>query len=607
MQSSSSVDALGIGPTFFTASQVPFRDEWKIDVTPSATGWVMAQLETRSNSGALHNPLASFAGGGGTSGEVGILKRILEIVGEENRWCCEFGANDGVASCNTIELVGERGWNAVYIEPGPTFAQLEALYRGRDQVHTLKRFVGFEGGDRLDAILADTPCPTGLDVMIIDVDGCDYHIWSAIEIYRARVVVIEFNATIPHDVSFIQPRDPAIKQGSSLLAMTELARSRGYELVATTLWNAFFVQRELYPSFELAENHPAAMHRSGMTMPLFQLYDGTLVLGGWSALNWMDLRLGLEDIQVLPKGLRRHVPALAKSPVLLLPDGGYEAASPWWMLGPAEAPANLFGREARNQYSFYGDDGIIAALLRALELPPGRFLDVGSGGVREGSRVWALSEAGWSGHVVRLAEDRMADPSGVEPMPNGVTVLEAPRIEFHDIRGFLQPLVALEHVDLLSVGISGADYQLWQALYWLEPTILAIQFNPTIPNDIFFVQAPDSGVHQGCSLHALIDLGRRFGYELAACSLATAFFVPKDIWPQLGLPDGDIDDMHVPRFSMRLFQLYDGTLKLDGLRQLLWHGIIIDEDAIQVLPKALRHWPAMVPSDAHRALYPEVA
>jgi hypothetical protein len=120
------------------------------------------------------------------------------------------------------------------------------------------------------------------------------------------------------------------------------------------------------------------------------------------------------------------------------------------------------------------------------------------------------------------------------------------------------------------------------------------------------VQRPDPDTHQGCSLNALIELGRGLGYELAACSLATAFFVPKDVWPRLGLPGNDIDDMHVPRFQMRLFQLYDGTLKLRGLNRLLWHGLTIEEDAIQVLPAALRRWPQSVPGGAHQELYVEV-
>src|ERR1700730_4019104 len=99
----------------------------------------------------------------------------------------------------------------------------------------------------------------------------------------------------------------------------------------------------------------------------------------------------------------------------------------------------------------------------------------------------------------------------------------------------LRPITALGcKVDLLSLGVFGVEYQLWQALAWLQPLGAAGQVNPTMPNGIFFVQRPDPDTHQGCSLNALIELGRGLGYELAACSLATAFFVPKDVWPRLG-------------------------------------------------------------------------
>jgi hypothetical protein len=427
--------------------------------------------------------------------------------------------------------------------------------------------------------------------------------------------VIEFNGTIQHDVAFIQARDMSVKQGSSLQAMTELARSRGYELVATTLWNAFFVTRELFDRFGIADNSPANMHHAPMALSLFQLYDGTLVLGGWSAMNWINLRFSLEDIQVLPKRLRLFNPELARSSVILSPDGKHRMGNPW-LLGPADAPANRFGRAARNKYSFYGDDGVLEALLRELGCESGHFLDVGSGGAQDGSRVWALTETGWTGHIARIAAVPVADlaeqPAQVKsttdvPLPPGVVIIDTPPVEFDKILGFLRPITEIDRkIDLLSIGVFGADYQIWRALAWLEPMVVAVQFNPTIPNDIFFVQADDYNVHQGCSLQALIDLGRKFDYELAACSLATAFFVPKDMWSRLGVSSNNIDDMHVPRYSMRLFQLFDGTLKLHGVNQLLWHGIALDEDAIQPLPKALRRWPANVPSGPHQQLYTQV-
>ena len=51
--------------------------------------------------------------------------------------------------------------------------------------------------------------------------------------------------------------------------------------------------------------------------------------------------------------------------------------------------------------------------------------------------------------------------------------------------------------------------------------------------------------------------------------------------------------MPTPDNSMQaqIFQLYDGTLKLEGCKKLLWHKIKINEEKIQILPKQKRHFP----------------
>ena len=52
--------------------------------------------------------------------------------------------------------------------------------------------------------------------------------------FRPQVVCIEFNPTIPNRVSFIQDADMRIYQGSSLLALTDLALKKGYTLIGNT-------------------------------------------------------------------------------------------------------------------------------------------------------------------------------------------------------------------------------------------------------------------------------------------------------------------------------------------------------------------------------------
>ena len=96
-------------------------------------------------------------------------------------------------------------------------------------------------------------------------------------------------------------------QGSSLLAMIELGKQKGYELVCTLGCNAFFVPREDSPLFGIENNHIDAMFDDTRTETrVFQCYDGTLVLAGKKSLNWHKIDFCDEDIQILPASLRRY-------------------------------------------------------------------------------------------------------------------------------------------------------------------------------------------------------------------------------------------------------------------------------------------------------------
>jgi len=144
------------------------------------------------------------------------------------------------------------------------------------------------------------------DLISIDIDGRDWHVWRSLTGFRPRVVVVEFNPSIPNDVLFVQDENFSFNHGCSLRALVALAKEKRYELVATTDWNAFFVEESEFPKFQIDYNSIDAMHDgSAYQTKFFQLYDGTLVIAGCTKLLWKGWPISLEDIQVVPLALRR--------------------------------------------------------------------------------------------------------------------------------------------------------------------------------------------------------------------------------------------------------------------------------------------------------------
>jgi hypothetical protein len=241
-------------------------------------------------------------------GEDGILAAILDRLPETNRWCVEFGAWDGVYFSNTRELVKSRGYFAVLIEGDPARAvALRSLYAGQRQIYPVNALVGWNESDSLDAILQGNPVPIDFDVLSIDIDGNDYHAWAAVKTYRPKVVLIEFNPTCGTDVEYVQPPDPRIQRGSSLLSLTKLGRRKGYELVSVTDWNAIFVTKELFPLFEVADNSPRALRPSEEHVThIFCGFDGTVMMSGRIRMLWQPYDIPIRQLPWWLRGFRDH-------------------------------------------------------------------------------------------------------------------------------------------------------------------------------------------------------------------------------------------------------------------------------------------------------------
>ena len=188
------------------------------------------------------------------------------------------------------------------------FQELLKTFEGNDRSKPINAIVGFEKENCLDRHLAATEIPTNFDLLSIDIDGNDYHVWECLQKYKPKVVVIEYNPTIPNTVEFVQPRDMSITQGSSILSMTKLAGSKRYELVAVTHANAIFVDSKYFDSFGISDNSVDVMRTdTSLITHIFSGFDGTVFIRGYGRLPWQDISYKESRVQQLPKWARKRV------------------------------------------------------------------------------------------------------------------------------------------------------------------------------------------------------------------------------------------------------------------------------------------------------------
>ena len=226
-----------------------------------------------------------------------------------DRWCVEFGAGDDLHGSTTNRLIEGQQYSAVLIEGvRKKFDALQGSYAGRPNIITINRFVGLSASDGLDAILAGTSIPTDFDFLSVDIDGNDYHAWNAIVKYRPKILMVEFNPTIPLEVHFVQPADPAINWGNSLAALVELGKKKHYELIAVIGVNALFAEKKYFPCLKIADNRPESLwtKRDCITY-MFCGFDGRIFLHGCQKLPWhYNIPIREADVQVLPGFLQKY-------------------------------------------------------------------------------------------------------------------------------------------------------------------------------------------------------------------------------------------------------------------------------------------------------------
>ena len=181
------------------------------------------------------------------NGEDGILEEIFRRIGPGGRYFVEFGVQSGT-ECNCAHLVRSADWRGLFMELDQAdHRALTENYRKYDQVQCVQACVT---SDNIEELFEKHDVPRDLDLLSIDIDSNDYWVWQAVENWKPRVVVIEYNAHYRPPVRWVMKEnqdfrwDGSTYYGASLASLAALGREKGYTLVGTesTGVNAFFVR-----------------------------------------------------------------------------------------------------------------------------------------------------------------------------------------------------------------------------------------------------------------------------------------------------------------------------------------------------------------------------
>lgn len=180
-------------------------------------------------------------------GEDGIIEKIFQLIGTQSKVAIEFGAYDGITYSNTANLwINDPDWKGILIESNTIFFEQALKNVSQYGCIMICESVGV-GEQALESILQRQNIYTEVDLLSIDIDGNDYYIFQSLEHMRPRVIVCEYNLSIPAHLDVYS--DYGNNIGCSVAALQRIGNEKGYTLVSLTETNAIFVINEEFSKF----------------------------------------------------------------------------------------------------------------------------------------------------------------------------------------------------------------------------------------------------------------------------------------------------------------------------------------------------------------------
>lgn len=181
----------------------------------------------------------------------------------------------------------------------------------------------------------------------------------------------------------------------------------------------------------------------------------------------------------------------------------------------------------RNDFSQFGEDGLIQAVLERIGETNRWCFEVGAADGEFYSNTKRLRQAGWRAVLIE-ADDAHYAKLASKREPGTFAIQE--RIKRDSLDRILAMVNAPKDIDLGIIDIDGQDYWAWLGMEKYKPRVMLVEYMYLNDNftDPWFVP-PENGEGQA-GLEAICELGHRKGYTPIASTYCNVLFARNDVW-----------------------------------------------------------------------------